>query len=75
MVAKALVQLSAMLQIAFGEAGAHIIAHNITSENNINALVPARPKLLHLNPYKRDTFMGQPYYFWGGLDRWGRQIY
>ena len=31
-----------MLQIAFGEAGAHIIAHNIQSVDNINALVPGR---------------------------------
>lgn len=42
MVAKALVQLSAMLQIAFGEAGAHIISHNIQSVDSINALVPGR---------------------------------
>jgi len=42
MVAKALVQLSEMLQIAFGEAGSHIISHNITSVDKINALVPGK---------------------------------
>lgn len=39
---QALVQLSAMLQIAFGEAGSHIISHNIASLDKIDPMVPGR---------------------------------